>query len=198
MTHSNAFSLRVAVTTILCLPLTQDRSLLQLSLIGADGFQHVSNLFESPLHFGVGNDIRRHEVNHITKRAQKQAALNKSCVQLWAKAIEVAAAGLGFLTRGQFHNSHAADYADVANGRQHSEGFESGAKLLLKSLNACKRSTFGEQVETGDCHGTGQRISGVGVSVEEGFGAVMAEESLVDGLSRGCRAEGEIASGKRL
>src|SRR5579864_9286244 len=152
--------------------------------------ENLIDLIERPVDLGLSDRVGRHEVDNVAQGAQKQAALEKGGVQARAYGIEITGR-----RGGQFHDSYSADHTHVAQAAQR---FEAGAELPFERLHALDNAVFAEQVETGQGYRAGERVGGVGVAVEKGFAAVLAQEGFVDGLSSGRGAERQVPRGERL
>ena len=162
------------------------------------GLQHVADLFQDPGGFGLGDDVRGHDVEHIAERPQQQAAFEERFRQAWTDLIEVTARCPGFLAGDQLHNSHTAENADVADDRQVPQRLETPSERVLEYRDPLERTGFLEQVEARNTLRAGERVAGVRVTVKKGPRAIVAQERVVDGVCRDGRPQRQIAAGQRL
>src|SRR5579872_4457618 len=59
--------------------------------LGGQRREHVTNLFDGPGHFGLGDDIGRHEIEDVAERTKEQAPVEKGLRQPRADAVKISA-----------------------------------------------------------------------------------------------------------
>ena len=75
----------------------------------------------------VANNVRRHEVNDVSKRAEKKSATQKLSRQRRTDGAQISAGGPGIAIANQFNRQNTADHADIANTFEAPKRFRSCA-----------------------------------------------------------------------
>src|SRR5262245_28484902 len=110
--------------------------------------ENLAHLRNHPFHLVVRDDVRRHKVDDVPERPKEKAAREKCGGEPRTDIVQIT-----WLVRGQLHNSHTAEYANVADRRPGAERLEPCAQLLLEAADPCQQRAVREEIEAREADG---------------------------------------------